>query len=130
MESRRVLVIEDDPDHQRLLARVLEMGGYAVTVTGSALGAAEMVRGLRPHVILLDLGLPLRSGASLLTELKDDPSTADVPVVVVSAMVEVLSAERRGRADAVVAKPFSPEALLDAIAAVARPRPVNEPNSG
>ena len=130
MKRWRVLIIEDDPGHQRLLVQVLEMAGYAVSATDSALGAAELVRRLRPHVILLDLGLPLRSGASLLAELKDDPSTADLPVVVVSAMDEVLSAERRGQADAVVAKPFSPRALLDAVAAVQLPRPVTEPNAG
>ena len=130
MKRGRVLVIEDDPGHQRLLVQLLEMAGYVVSATDSALGAAELVRRLRPHVILLDLGLPLRSGASLLAELKDDPSTADLPVVVVSAMDEILLAERRRQADAVVAKPFSPRALLEAVAAVQLPRPVTEPNAG
>jgi CheY-like chemotaxis protein len=97
MARPRVLVIEDDPAHQRLLRHVLEPAGYAVTAADSALGAKTLVRRLRPRAILLDLGLPYRSGAALLAELKADPRTAGVPVLVVSAMSEVLPAERRGR---------------------------------
>ena len=126
----RVLVIEDDPGHQRLLTQILELAGYVVTTADCALGVVALVQRLRPRVILLDLGLPLRSGAALLAELKDDPRTAAVPVVVVSAMPEVLPPERRGQADAVVAKPFSPQALLEAIAAVQWPRPVTELDPG
>ena len=116
-----ILVIEDDPDHQRLLADVLELAGYAVTVADSALGAAALARRLQPDLILLDLGLPYRSGASLLAELKADPRTAAIPVLVVSAAAESLSDERRALAAAVVSKPFSPRALLEAMS-VACPR--------
>ncbi len=123
---RRVLVIEDDPVIQRLLERILKPEGYAVTTTDSALGAMDLVRRLRPRVILLDLGLPYRSGATLLAELKADSITADVPVVVVSAMDEVLTDERRGQAAAVLAKPFSPRALLETVRAVQRVRLVTE----
>ena len=128
MSSRRALVVEDDPDHRRLLAEVLEIGGYDVTVVDSAIGAVGIVQDVRPHVVLLDLGLPLRSGASLLAELKADPDTADVPVIVVSAMGELLQDERRGQAAAVVTKPFSPRALLETVRAVHWPRVVDEPD--
>ncbi len=116
-----ILVIEDDPDHQRLLAEILELAGYAVTVADSALGAAALARRHQPDLILLDLGLPYRSGASLLAELKADPRTAAIPVLVVSAAAESLSDERRALAAAVVSKPFSPRALLEAMS-VACPR--------
>ena len=116
-----ILVIEDDPDHQRLLTDVLELSGYAVTVADCALGAAALARRLQPDLILLDLGLPYRSGASLLAELKADPRTAKIPVLVVSAATESLSDERRTMAAAVISKPFSPRALLEAMS-VACPR--------
>ena len=119
---RRVLVIEDDPDISTLLRTILEGGGYAVTARESALGAWGLVRTLRPDVILLDLALPYRSGASLLAELKADSDTAPIPVIVVSAFVERLTAERRALAATVIPKPFSPRELLDAVRAVRRLR--------
>ena len=129
MHRRRALVIEDDPVIQRLLERILKPEDYAVTTTDSALGAMDLVRRLRPHVILLDLGLPYRSGATLLAELKADPATTDVPVVVVSAMDEVLTDERRAQAAAVLAKPFSPRTLLETVRAVQGSGLVTEPDA-
>jgi DNA-binding response OmpR family regulator len=119
MEPERgcVLVIEDDAGLQSMLKVMLNLGGYAVTAIDSALGAMATVRRVRPDVILLDLGLPYRSGASLLAELKSDAATAAVPVLVVSAMTHILSAERRALADGVIPKPFSAEDLLKAVRA-------------
>ena len=73
-----------------------------------------MVR-VRPRAIVLDLGLPYRSGGSLLEELKADPETAPVPVVVVSAYTEQLSREQARLAAAVIPKPFALDALLSAL---------------
>ncbi len=113
-----MLIIEDDPGHARLLAYVCGDAGYAVTRLDSAFGALAVAQQLRPDVILLDLGLPYRSGASLLAELKAHPATAQIPVVVVSAIAPTLSAKRAAQADAVVPKPFAPEVVLDTVDAV------------
>ena len=115
MEPRRVLVIEDDPGISWLLLNTIEGDGYAVTLQESAIGATALVRYLQPDVILLDLGLPYRSGVSLLAELKAEPATAQIPIIVVSAMTEVLTRERRAMAAAVLSKPFSPRGLLAAV---------------
>ena len=113
--GRRVLVIEDDAHIKDLLTDVLTGDGFAVTGADSVLGAAALVRRLRPCAIVLDLGLPYRSGASLLTDLKADPETAGIPVIVVSALPETLTPERRALTAGVVAKPFSPDTLLSAV---------------
>ena len=110
-----VLVVEDDPGVAALLADVLAGAGYAPTTTDSALGAVALARRLHPAVVLLDLGLPYRSGGALLGDLKADPATAGVPVLVVSALAADLSPARRALAAGVVAKPFSPGALLAAV---------------
>ena len=119
MGRRRMVVVEDNPDLTALLTEELTDAGYAVTATGSAVGAAALVRRVRPRAVVLDLGLPYRSGVSLLAELKADPRTAAVPVVVVSAYTEQLSPEQAGLAASVIAKPFDPEALLAALRAAA-----------
>jgi CheY-like chemotaxis protein len=113
--GQHVLVIEDDPGIRELLSDTLRSQGYAVTATESALGAATLVRRLNPRVILLDLGLPYRSGGALLLDLKADPATAAIPVLVVSALAETLTPERRAMAAAVIAKPFDPDTLLSAV---------------
>ena len=110
-----VLVIEDDAGIRELLTDLLQGDGYAVTATDSALGAATLVRRLLPRVILLDLGLPYRSGGALLHDLKTDPATAGIPILVVSALAETLTPERRAMTAGVVAKPFSPDTLLSAV---------------
>ena len=111
----RVLVIEDEPHVREFLTALLRAEGYDVTATDSAIGARALVRSVDPHAILLDLGLPYRSGGSLLAELKADPRTARYPVLVVSGMPEVLAGGRRGLAAAVIPKPFGARALLDAL---------------
>ena len=125
MQFRRVLIIEDDASTAKLLAYVLGEAGYDVTTAESALGAIALARQLRPDVILLDLGLPYRSGASLLPEVKVDPATKHIPVIVVSALTPTLTAARAAQADALVTKPFSPQALLEIVDAVCGRVPVN-----
>jgi DNA-binding response OmpR family regulator len=73
-----VLVVEDDSGVTVLLTDILAGAGYAPTTAGSVLGAVALTRRLRPAVVLLDLGLPSRSGGALLA----DPALAAVPVLV------------------------------------------------
>ena len=114
-----VLVVEDEPGVATLVADVLAGAGYAPATTDSALGAVALVKGLRPAVLVLDLGLPYRSGGALLDDLLADPATAALPVVVISAFAEVLPLSRRARMAGVLDKPFSPAALVAAVRAAA-----------
>jgi CheY-like chemotaxis protein len=114
-ERRRVLIVEDEPGLAEVVTEILRDEGYDVTATDSAIGAGALVRSVAPHAILLDLGLPYRSGASLLAELKADPRTAHIPVLVVTGAPEVLAGGRRGLAAAVLPKPFGAQTLLDAL---------------
>jgi CheY-like chemotaxis protein len=115
MGRPRVLVVEDEPDLVHVLRDLLSTTGYDVSTTDSVFGAAALVRQLDPCVVLLDLGLPYRPGTTLLAELKADPRTADVPVLIVSGLPESLTEERRAQATAVLAKPVDLSVLLDAI---------------
>jgi DNA-binding response OmpR family regulator len=111
----RVLVVEDDEGIAALWVEALTGVGFAVEWVGSALGLAAVLRARRPDAIVLDLGLPYRSGGALLHDLKSDPATAGIPILVVSALAETLTPERRALTAGVVAKPFSPDTLLSAV---------------
>ena len=116
----RAAVIEDDEVIAELWATILEAAGYEVARRDSGLGLAGLLRAWRPDVVLLDLGLPYRSGAAVLADLKADPATAAIPVVVVSGAVEALSPVRAALAAAVVAKPVGPRRLCAVVATAVR----------
>jgi CheY-like chemotaxis protein len=100
---------------------VLAGAGYAVRRCESALGLHALLRRWRPDVVLLDLGLPFRSGGALLAELKADPATAGIPVVVVSAAPEALGPAHAALAAAVLAKPVGLARLLATVRAAHAP---------
>src|SRR5262245_16128660 len=112
---RCALVVEDDPGIAEFLADALALDGWAAERRESALGLGALLRRWRPDVILLDLGLPYRSGVALLGALKADPATAGIPVVVVSALPEALPSARRAQAAAVLTKPIGPRCLREAV---------------
>jgi two-component system phosphate regulon response regulator PhoB len=121
-DRHRILIVDDDPACRALLDAIFNMHGFEVTATDSVLGASELVARVHPTVILLDLALPYRSGASWLAQLKADPATAQIPVVILSASPDVLPSERRELAQAVVGKPFRTRALVETVHAVSAGR--------
>jgi two-component system, sensor histidine kinase and response regulator len=116
--SQRILIVDDDPSCRALLDGIFERHGFQVTHIDSVLAASELIARVRPTVILLDLALPYRSGASWLARLKSQPETADIPVVILSALPDVLSRERRVQAQAFVRKPFQARTLVETVQAV------------
>lgn len=82
----RILVVDDDRLSQRLLQDMLVPLGYAVSVAGDGLAAIEMAREIRPHLILLDIVMPLMDGFAACERLKGDAVTAHIPVVLVTSL--------------------------------------------
>ena len=109
-----VLVAEDDPDILLLITLTLEGDGYEVVVARNGLEAYERALERAPHLILLDLMMPGMDGREVTRRLRAEPSTRDVPILIVTAFAE----ESRARpaldagADAYLKKPFSPRDLL------------------
>ena len=117
-EQARVLIVEDDDATRNMVSWILLTNGFAVTTAESTLGAVPLARNWHPDLILLDIALPFRSGASLLDSLREDPQTATIPVVVVSGFPQVLDAldvERRALVASVLKKPFTASALLHTV---------------
>lgn len=111
-----VLVVEDDESIRSLICYVLEEH-YRVVVAASGHEALEVARRETPAAITLDLMLPDAHGVRVLTELKGDPTTADIPVLVTSAYTGGMPIKHRALAAAVLHKPFGPLDLLEALRA-------------
>ena len=81
----RVLVIDDEPDVRWLLRLSLEREGHEVLLAEDGLRGVAMAQRQKPDVIVLDLMMPVMDGYGVLGSLADDPRTAKVPVLVLTA---------------------------------------------
>lgn len=120
MSNPLVVVVEDDPAIRDVLIDLLRGEGYTVQAIGDGQSAAQRIQRINDTIgpiaaITLDLTLPGKDGASVLKELKDNPHTRHVPVVVVSANARLLPTETRPLAAAVIRKPFDILHLLDTV---------------
>ncbi len=113
-EGRHVLVVEDDKDIAELIGRHLASHGYQVSIAGRAQEALEKARANQPGLITLDIYLPDADGFELLQQLKNDPATHDIPVVIVSVISDQQEGLRLGAVD-YLTKPIDPLRLLSSV---------------
>ena len=120
----RVLVVEDDLANRVLLTRLLERVGYAVDAVADGHAALEAVLETEADVVLLDIGLPGIDGLEVCRQLRANPATTTIPVILLTGrttlddVVEGLDAG----ADDFVGKPFETPELLARIRSVLRLR--------
>jgi len=119
-----ILVVEDEPAIQELIACNLELAGYLPLKAPTAERALELIRETLPDLVLVDWMLPGVSGIELARRLRDDRRTRAVPIIMLTARAEErdkLAGLETG-ADDYVTKPFSPRELMARIKAVLRRR--------
>ncbi|HEY5896542.1 MAG TPA: phosphate regulon transcriptional regulator PhoB [Burkholderiales bacterium] len=119
-----VLVVEDEPQIQELVAVNLEHSGHRVRRASSAEEAEASIRAALPDVVVLDWMLPGESGISLARRLRADARTRDLPILMLTARAmeqDKISGLDAG-ADDYLTKPFSPRELAARINAVLRRR--------
>ena len=110
---KRILVVEDDPDNRRIVAKVLSVEGYDVIEAIDGIEALARARAERPDLILMDLALPNVDGWEATRRLKSDPETRSIPVVALTA-VAMRGDEEQARAagcDDYLPKPARPAAI-------------------
>jgi two-component system cell cycle response regulator DivK len=112
-----ILVVEDNERNLKLLRDVLEYAGYDVRVARTAEEGITLAVSDPPHLVLMDLQLPGVDGVEALGRLRENPRTADIPVVAVTAQAMKQDRERALRAgfDGYVEKPISVRAFPDQI---------------
>ena len=119
MSAKRVLIVEDDHDIAESLSDVLLDDGYGVRCAANGARALALLeQGERPHVILLDLMMPVMDGRSFRSaQLALRPALAALPVIVLSGSRDARARAEELGAVAAITKPFD---LDDVVSAVAR----------
>ncbi len=118
--SKKILVIDDDASVLHALGLFLEQEGYDVQ---TASGYNDQLKGIRPsqlpNLIVLDILLSDKNGCDIARELKAAKSTANVPIVMISAHPDGREMAMSAGADGFLAKPFDIDELLDTVARLA-----------
>jgi CheY-like chemotaxis protein len=115
LARKTVLVVEDDEAVSSLLVALLEDRGYEAVPAMDGKRAIELARKLCPHLITLDLALPGTDGHEVLENLKANPETRDIPVVVISAFTQILPAGDRKKLAYLLGKPFDVAEVLEIV---------------
>lgn len=116
----QILLVEDDPDIRITLEQNLKDAGYVVSAAATAAEALRLSLASMPDLVLLDLMLPDRPGAEVCRALRANPTTRDVPVIMVTARSgedDRIAGFEQG-ADDYIGKPFSMRELMLRIEAV------------
>ena len=115
--SRHILVVEDSPLIQRLVAVCLRDVGRPIVSATDGPSGIEAALSDPPALMILDIGLPGCDGWEVLDRVRRDPNTAKVPVLILTAHAQEeyrIRADRQG-ADAFMTKPFEPTTLRSAV---------------
>lgn len=114
LDAPLVLVVEDDESNRELFVQALTFAGYRVWPHRTAAEALASVRSTPPDLVIADLALPGMDGGQLCRLLRDEPSTAGVPLLVVTGWP--LSGATRAQLPrtliSLLMKPFTPERLV------------------
>ncbi|MCA9150465.1 MAG: response regulator transcription factor [Planctomycetales bacterium] len=111
---RRILVLDDEPDHVEVLSTALQRQGFDV-VTASSIQAGRLAVDLyHPNLVIMDVGLPDGDGLSFCQSLSDAPETCEIPVIILSGMdrTDIVRQARAAGCQYFLRKPYDPNALL------------------
>jgi two-component system, cell cycle response regulator DivK len=112
--SKRILVVEDQPDNRRILRDLLGNAGYELIEAETGEEALTAVEAQRPDLILMDIQLPVIDGYEATRRIRSNPELKSIPIIAVTSYA-LAGDEAKALAvgcNAYVTKPFSPRALL------------------
>jgi len=117
-----VLIVDDDPSTRLVMRMNLERDGHEIVEAGHGENALELIQPSRlPDIVTTDLRMPVLGGMELIRRLRSEPSTATIPIIVVSSETDALrDLPAAGLVDAIVAKPFDAGKFVECVRGVAK----------
>lgn len=122
---RKVVCVEDEPEMIDLIRLILSRKGFEVLGANGGAKGLELIRAEMPDLVLLDLMMPEMDGWQVYQQLKADPKTEHIPVVVVTAKaqnIDKVLGLHIAKVDDYISKPFSLQELVDRIEQVLKRR--------
>jgi len=109
-----ILIVEDEQSIAGLLKERLDGEGYQVTVAYTGAEAVKDIQEIKPDVITLDIHLPDANGIKILQNIKSNPATNKIPVIIISSSDEGLDAKAKG-AEEFIPKPINFKKLFETL---------------
>ncbi|MBX3045877.1 MAG: response regulator [Anaerolineales bacterium] len=120
-QIRKVVCVEDEQEMIDLIRLILGRRGFEVLGANGGVRGLELIRAEKPDIVLLDLMMPEMDGWQVYQQLKADPATEHIPVVVVTAKaqnIDKVLGLHIAKVDDYISKPFSLQELVDRVEAV------------
>lgn len=113
----RILIAEDEKDIRELIAFTLRFAGFDVLLATNGVEAVEVAEAERPDLVILDVRMPRMSGYEVCRRLKENPQTASLPVVFLSAKGQDSEIQQglESGAEEYILKPFAPDELIQQV---------------
>lgn len=113
----RVLLVEDEPELLRALVIRMSAAGFSCQTAGNGREGLHVLARWRPDLVIADLAMPVMDGYEMIRQMKADPQTAAIPIIVLTAVPEQTRASRAEELQGlrVMSKPFDSNTLLAAV---------------
>ena len=121
-EGKRILVVDDDRNLRKIIQTNLELAGYFVVCAGNGKEALDVLDGMQPDLVVLDVMMPIMDGMETARRIRMHPTNTHVPIIMLTAKGEVedkLAGFDAG-VDDYMTKPFGPQELLARVKAKIR----------
>lgn len=125
------MVVDDEPFIRQVITRKLLGAGYDVHVARDGLEGIELVRTLKPNLVVTDYKMPKASGMDLCNACRKDSATRETPIILLTGSISAADSELQTEVEALgnilyMSKPFSPRELLKRVGELAEDRAENE----
>lgn len=111
----RILICDDDADMREVVSLILRKNGYEVELAENGKTLLEKAKHIKPDLIFLDIMMPEPAGKEAIKQLKAVPETANIPVLILSALNNGGDIAREIGAEAYLAKPFHIRVLMETV---------------
>ncbi|MEW6259038.1 MAG: response regulator [Thermodesulfobacteriota bacterium] len=98
-EKKRILIVDDEPDFSMIVQTYLEKEGFATELAYNGLEGYEKVKANPPDAIVLDVMMPEMDGYQLCAKLKKDPTYAEIPIILLTAVADHVTSTRYSHYD-------------------------------
>lgn len=113
----KILIVDDDSEFREIARLSLSKNGYDIVEASGGREAIDLARKVRPALILLDILMPGLDGYETCRQLKTNPATSHIPIIILTALADPLASykARQAGADDCIAKPVTSQELRDRV---------------